>query len=37
MSNRINATPFMREDIVIAEILGITPKKSDPRLALLVG
>jgi uncharacterized protein YciI len=37
LQKRVNEDPFVAEAIVTAEILEISPKKADPRLAFLVG
>ena len=34
---RVNADPFVAEDVVTAEILEISPAKTDDRLAFLLG
>jgi uncharacterized protein YciI len=36
LQNRVNDDPFVAEDIVAAEILEITPSKTDERLAFLL-
>jgi len=37
LQERVNADPFVAENIVKAEILEITPSKSDGRLDFLIG
>lgn len=37
LQTRINGDPFVAENVVSAEILEITPAKSDERLKFLVG
>jgi uncharacterized protein YciI len=37
LESRVNADPFVAEDIVSAEIVEIAPAKADERLAFLVG
>ncbi len=37
LQRRVNADPFVAEDIVSAEILEIAPSKADERLAFLLG
>lgn len=36
MQKRVNDDPFVKENIVSAEILEITPGKTDPRMSFLV-
>ena len=36
LQRRVNADPFVAEDVVSAEILEITPSKADPRLDFLL-
>ena len=36
LQNRVNEDPFVVEDVVTAEILEITPAKTDERLEFLV-
>ena len=36
LQNRVNDDPFVAEDIVTAEILEITPSKTDERLRFLL-
>ncbi len=37
LENRVNADPFVAENVVSAEILEITPSRSDERLNFLLG
>ena len=37
LQNRVNDDPFVAENVVSAEILEITPSKTDERLKFLVG
>jgi uncharacterized protein YciI len=37
LQNRVNDDPFVRENVVSAEVLEITPAKADERLAFLLG
>ena len=37
LQNRVNHDPFVAENIVSAEILEITPARTDERLAFLLG
>ncbi|WEF31546.1 YciI family protein [Pseudoduganella chitinolytica] len=37
LQERVNADPFVVENVVKAEIIAITPGKVDPRLAVLAG
>lgn len=37
LERRVNADPFVAENIVTAELLEIEPKKADERLNFLVG
>ena len=37
LQQRVNADPFVAENVVNAEILEIDPKKADERLRFLVG
>jgi uncharacterized protein YciI len=37
LEGRVNADPFVEENVVSAEILEITPAKADDRLRFLVG
>ena len=36
LQDRVNADPFVTENVVKAEILEITPSKADPRLGFLL-
>ena len=36
LQSRVNADPFVAENVVKAEILEITPKKAEPRLNFLL-
>ena len=36
LQERVNSDPFVEEGVVIAEILEISPKKTDERLAFLL-
>ena len=35
LQSRVNEDPFVREDVVSAEIVEITPSKVDPRLSFI--
>lgn len=37
LRSRVNGDPFVKENVVNAEILEIAPKKADERLSFLVG
>ena len=37
LQNRVNDDPFVTENVVSAEILEITPAKTDERLKFLLG
>jgi uncharacterized protein YciI len=37
LKNRVNADPFVAENVVSAEILEITPARADARLNFLIG
>lgn len=37
LENRVNDDPFVAENVVTADILEITPSKTDDRLAFLLG
>lgn len=37
LQDRVNADPFVAQDVVSAQILEITPAKTDQRLAFLLG
>lgn len=37
LQRRVNSDPFVENGVVRAEILEITPSKTDPRLAFLLG
>jgi hypothetical protein len=37
LQNRLNEDPFVAANVVSAEILEISPAKTDPRLAFLLG
>jgi len=37
LQSRVNADPFVAEDVVSAEILEITPSRADERLKFIVG
>ncbi len=37
LQDRVNADPFVAENVVAAEILEIAPARTDPRLAFLLG
>ena len=37
LQSRVNADPFVAEDVVNAEILEITPSRADERLKFIVG
>jgi len=37
LQNRVDDDPFVAQDVVSAEILEITPAKTDARLAFLLG
>jgi uncharacterized protein YciI len=37
LQSRVNADPFVAQNVVTAEILEITPAKADERLQFLVG
>ncbi|MCF6442668.1 hypothetical protein L1077_24910 [Pseudoalteromonas luteoviolacea] len=37
LQTRVNADPFVAENVVSAEILEIDPKKADERLSFLLG
>ena len=37
LQQRVNDDPFVAEDVVSAEIIGITPARADERLAFLLG
>lgn len=37
LENRVNADPFVKEKIVEAEILELSPAQADPRLQFLLG
>ncbi len=37
LQNRVNSDPFVTENVVSAEILEITPSKTDERLTFLLG
>ncbi len=37
LENRVNDDPFVAQNVVTAEILEITPKKTDERLSFLLG
>jgi uncharacterized protein YciI len=37
LQNRVNDDPFVAENVVSAEVLEITPAKTDERLQFLVG
>jgi uncharacterized protein YciI len=37
LRNRVNDDPFVAEGVVSAEIIELTPSKTDERLAFLVG
>jgi len=37
LQNRVNDDPFVKENVVSAEILEITPAKTDERLNFLLG
>jgi uncharacterized protein YciI len=36
LQNRVNDDPFVKENVVTAEILEISPKKADARLSFLI-
>lgn len=37
LQDRVNADPFVVENVVKAEIMEFTPAKADPRLSFLLG
>ena len=37
LQNRVNEDPFVAENVVIAEILELTPSRTDERLKFLLG
>ena len=37
LQDRVNEDPFVAEDVVRADVLEITPSKTDPRLSFLLG
>ncbi|NNF80604.1 MAG: hypothetical protein HKN05_21475 [Rhizobiales bacterium] len=37
LQDRVNKDPFIAENVVVAEILEISPSRADPRLEFLLG